>query len=85
MGTIPTTPFQTTNAARRLFATAAATLAQWLRAYIAWRVEEAVIVQLKSMSDRELEDIGLSCSQIKAAVGGDLVFEQNRTSKMASF
>jgi uncharacterized protein YjiS (DUF1127 family) len=39
-------------------------------AYVAWRIEEATIAFLKSMSDRELKDIGLSRSQIYFAVRG---------------
>ena len=33
-------------------------------AYITWRMENIAIAQLKAMSDRELEDIGLTRSDI---------------------
>jgi uncharacterized protein YjiS (DUF1127 family) len=35
-------------------------------AYITWRTEQAAIAQLWSMTDRELKDIGLTRSQIRA-------------------
>ena len=37
-------------------------------AYLAWRIEQVAIGQLRSMSDRELKDIGLQRSQIEFAV-----------------
>jgi uncharacterized protein YjiS (DUF1127 family) len=37
-------------------------------AYINWRIEQAAIDQLKSLSDRELKDIGLDRSGIIGAV-----------------
>jgi uncharacterized protein YjiS (DUF1127 family) len=37
-------------------------------AFIAWRIEQVAIGQLRSMSDRELKDIGLQRSQIDFAV-----------------
>jgi uncharacterized protein YjiS (DUF1127 family) len=42
-----------------------------LSAFITWRVQKAAAVRLGSMSDRELEDIGLSRSQIEGAVRGE--------------
>jgi uncharacterized protein YjiS (DUF1127 family) len=39
-------------------------------AYITWRIEQAAMAHLRSMSDRELEDLGLSRSQIEDAVAG---------------
>jgi uncharacterized protein YjiS (DUF1127 family) len=44
-----------------------------LLAYITWRVQQAAIRQLGSMSDRELEDIGLTRSRITFAVTGEAV------------
>jgi uncharacterized protein YjiS (DUF1127 family) len=38
------------------------------RAFIAWRIDQAAIGQLRGMSDRELKDIGLQRSQIEFAV-----------------
>jgi uncharacterized protein YjiS (DUF1127 family) len=48
----------------------AAILRTWWAAYIARRIERAAIMQLHSMSDRELHDIGLTRSQIRCAVMG---------------
>ena len=39
--------------------------------YTSWRVQQAAIAHLRSMSDRELKDIGLSRSQIECAVMGE--------------
>ena len=38
--------------------------------YHAWRIREATIACLESLSDRELEDIGLTRAQINCAVRG---------------
>jgi uncharacterized protein YjiS (DUF1127 family) len=37
-------------------------------AFIAWRIEQVAVGQLRAMSDRELKDIGLQRSQIEFAV-----------------
>ena len=47
------------------------TLERWLVAYMNWRIEQAAIAQLWSMSDRELKDIGLTRSEIIGAVRGE--------------
>ena len=44
----------------------------WWVAYFTRRMERAAIIQLHAMSDRELEDIGLTRSQINHAVRGEL-------------
>ena len=49
----------------------AAALKRLLAAFITWRAQQAALAHLKSMSDRELEDIGLSRSQIEGAVMGE--------------
>ena len=54
-----------------------ATMSRWWMAYLTWRLEQAAIAQLWSMSDRELKDIGLTRSQITRAVRlevGDRLF-----------
>jgi uncharacterized protein YjiS (DUF1127 family) len=51
-----------------------ATLERWLVAYMTWRIEQAAIAQLWSMSDRELKDIGLTRSEIIGAVRGEAAF-----------
>ena len=43
-------------------------LKSWWVAYITWRRERLAIRQLRFMSDRELEDIGVSRSTIEFAV-----------------
>ena len=48
----------------------AATLKRWWVAYIIWRIQEAAIAALSSMSDRELHDMGLTRSEIVVAVKG---------------
>ena len=40
--------------------------------YRAWRIQEATIAYLKSLSDRELKDIGLTRAQIDCSVRGAL-------------
>jgi uncharacterized protein YjiS (DUF1127 family) len=49
----------------------AATLKRWWVAYISWRIEQAAIGLLWSMSDRELKDMGLTRSEIMVAVKGE--------------
>jgi uncharacterized protein YjiS (DUF1127 family) len=40
-------------------------------AFISWRVQQAAIAYLQSMSDRELRDIRLSRAEIEFAVTGE--------------
>jgi uncharacterized protein YjiS (DUF1127 family) len=49
-----------------------ATMKIWWVACLARRVERAAIIQLRAMSDRQLQDIGLPRSQIERAVRGEL-------------
>jgi uncharacterized protein YjiS (DUF1127 family) len=48
-----------------------ATMKTWWMAYLTRRIQRVAIVQLEAMSDRELEDIGLTRSQIEWAVRGE--------------
>jgi uncharacterized protein YjiS (DUF1127 family) len=48
-----------------------ATLKRLFAAYIAWRIERSAIAVLRSMSDRELSDIGLPRGDIREAVRGN--------------
>jgi uncharacterized protein YjiS (DUF1127 family) len=50
-------------------------------AYITWRMENIAIAQLRTMSDRELEDIGLTRSDIARTVMGA---ERSRTHPLLS-
>ena len=56
--------------ARRIFQTLIITLKRWCVAYITWRMENIASAQLRAMSDRELEDIGITRSDIARAVTG---------------
>jgi uncharacterized protein YjiS (DUF1127 family) len=47
---------------------AAATLQRWWWAYRAWRIEQAAVTQLLSMSDHELKDIGICRCEVERAV-----------------
>jgi uncharacterized protein YjiS (DUF1127 family) len=49
----------------------ATTLERWWVAYLTWRLEQAAIAQLWSMSDRELKDIRITRSEITGAVKGE--------------
>ena len=44
-----------------------ATVRTWWMAYLVRRIERAAIIQLHAMSDRELQDIGLTRCQIERA------------------
>ena len=68
MSTISNTAAPRESVTGGLIAMAAAAVRRWWSAYIAWRVQGAAIALLKSMSDRDLKDIGLSRLQVDAAV-----------------
>jgi len=72
MSTMSETVLRRGNAAGGLLATVGAAAKSWWGAYIAWRLQRAAIAELKSMSDRELHDIGLTRSQIETAARGDI-------------
>jgi len=55
---------------------AAATLARWWAAYTTWRTEQAAMTLLRSMSERELKDMGQTRSSISGAVKGELGHER---------
>jgi uncharacterized protein YjiS (DUF1127 family) len=48
-----------------------ATVKTWWMSYLTRRIERAAIIQLHGMSDRELQDIGLTRSQIERTVRGE--------------
>ena len=52
------------------FRAAGKAVRNWWVAYINWRLEQFAIGRLRSMSDRELRDIGIPRSAIEAAVRG---------------
>jgi uncharacterized protein YjiS (DUF1127 family) len=53
-----------------------ATLKRWWVAYVTWRIERATIVQLSSMSDHALKDIGLTRPPIPRAVIGETAVDR---------
>jgi len=55
-----------------------ATVQRWLAAYLTWRLEQAAIAQLSTLSDRELKDMGLNRSGIPAAVRGEAPWRLRR-------
>ena len=68
-------PIISTSAARQsgaceLFGRMARAARHGWQLYRAWYVQEATIAYLKTLSDRQLKDIGLTRSQIDCAVRG---------------
>jgi uncharacterized protein YjiS (DUF1127 family) len=47
------------------------TVKTWWMAYLTRRIERVAIAQLEAMSDRQLEDIGLTHSEIEWTVRGE--------------
>ena len=41
---------------------------RWWLAYLGWRIEQLMIARLRSMTDRQLKDIGIARSHIEFAV-----------------
>jgi len=70
------TTFRTSGAeggrARSLGSAMVASAKTWWMAYLIRRIERVAVLQLEAMSDRELEDIGITRSQIERAVKGEL-------------
>jgi uncharacterized protein YjiS (DUF1127 family) len=48
-----------------------AVMKKWWSVYLTRRIERTAIIQLHAMSDRELQDIGLTRSRIERAVSGE--------------
>jgi len=74
---INATPLAQRDTAQRLSSRLAATLKAWWIAYLNWRMHELAAAQLRSMSDRELKDIGLHRTQIDAALRGDVMHDRS--------
>jgi uncharacterized protein YjiS (DUF1127 family) len=70
MSTISSTADRYPDAGGSAPATAVAALQRLWRAYVKWHLEQAAIMLLGSMSDRELADLGLARSEIASAVRG---------------
>jgi uncharacterized protein YjiS (DUF1127 family) len=60
------------SAASEFFGRMAKAIRRGWDIYRAWHIQEATIAYLKSLSDRELKDIGLTREQIDCAVRGAL-------------
>jgi uncharacterized protein YjiS (DUF1127 family) len=60
-----------TNRARSRGSGLIAIVKTWWLSYLSRRIERAAIIQLHGMSDRELQDIGLTRAQIEGAVRGE--------------
>jgi uncharacterized protein YjiS (DUF1127 family) len=71
MSTISNATARQNSAGRSILGRFAAAPKRLLTAFITWRVQQAAALRLGSMNDRELEDIGLSRSQIEGAVRGE--------------
>jgi uncharacterized protein YjiS (DUF1127 family) len=72
MSTISSAPATAQGMAARFRGSGPVTiLKSWWAAYLAWRMQRVAMIQLASMSDRELQDIGLTRNQIRRAVTGD--------------
>ena len=82
MSTISGTAGTHQNAAREFFGRMMRSLKQAWAGYHAWRIREATIACLESLSDRQLEDIGLTRAQINCAVRGAI--NTRRTSLVAA-
>jgi uncharacterized protein YjiS (DUF1127 family) len=48
---------------------------RWWAAYTDWRIEHAAIAQLCAMSDRKLQDIGLTRTAIPGTAGAEAARE----------
>jgi uncharacterized protein YjiS (DUF1127 family) len=69
MSTISATSATAQGAAGQFaFGSLLGALKRWWTAYMTWRIEQAAIVALNAMSERELKDIGLTRSEIARAV-----------------
>ena len=68
MSMISTPMEQRDSVAGSLLRRAGSALTRWWLSYVEWRLEQISISQLKSMSDHELRDIGVSRSEIEFVV-----------------
>lgn len=70
MSTISSAPAGAHVTRGQTWPAAIAAVKRWWAAYMAWRIEQAAIITLSAMSDRELKDIGLTRPEITNAVQG---------------
>jgi uncharacterized protein YjiS (DUF1127 family) len=79
MSTISNPAIRRSNAAGHLLSLAGVAVKDLWGNYVAWRIEQAAIAQLNSMSARALHDIGVARSQIEVAVKGIVDLERGRS------
>jgi uncharacterized protein YjiS (DUF1127 family) len=72
MSTISSATVRWQNLAGAALLAAAAAIKNWWCTYINWRLRQAAVAHLESLSDRQLKDIGLTRSQIRSAVSHGL-------------
>jgi uncharacterized protein YjiS (DUF1127 family) len=76
MSQVSNTAVRGSNSPSGLLCMAGIAMKHWWADYVTRRVEKMAIAHLKSMSDRELHDIGLVRSQIEAVVRGTVDLER---------
>ena len=77
MSTVSTAPASSEAFTENSWTTGpAAVLKRWWVAYLAWRLQQTAIAQLKALSDRDLKDIGVRRCEIESAVKGGLKRER---------
>ena len=72
MSTISISPAPQGITSQSLMGGVVASLKCWWMACRTWRIEQAAIDRLCSMSDRALKDMGLTRAEITAAVRGEV-------------
>jgi uncharacterized protein YjiS (DUF1127 family) len=72
MSTISSAPAPQGLLGQSLLVGPVAALKRWWIAYLTWRMEQAAIAHLWSLSDRTLKDMGLTRSEIPRVVRGGL-------------
>jgi uncharacterized protein YjiS (DUF1127 family) len=72
MSTISSAPAPQGLPGQSLLVGPVAALKRWWIAYLTWRMEQAAIAHLWSLSDRTLKDMGLTRSEIPRVVRGEL-------------
>ena len=68
MNTISSISTQGETAGSNLLQLLLSTAKRWWLAYLGWRIEQLMIARLRSMTDRQLKDIGIARSHIEFAV-----------------
>jgi len=72
MSTISSAPVPQGLPGQLLLGGPVAALKRWWMTYLTWRMEQAAIAHLWSLSDRTLKDMGFTRSEIPRVVRGEL-------------